>query len=73
MVLAVGLVVVEWLAGSNGVPGPGNGAVAAHLVAAVIAVVGQVVADRRGDRTGTLAAAGVIGTVALVLGLGWFL
>ncbi|MEU6697937.1 hypothetical protein [Pseudonocardia sp. NPDC046786] len=73
VVLAAGLVVVEWLAGRNGVPGPGTGAIAAHLVAAVVAVTGQVVADRRADRTGTLAALGVIGTVALVLGLGWFL
>ncbi|GAA1389390.1 hypothetical protein GCM10009613_28210 [Pseudonocardia kongjuensis] len=73
VVLAAGLVVVEWLAGRNGVPGPGTGAIAAHLIAAVVAVTGQVVADRRADRTGTLAALGVIGTVALVLGLGWFL
>ena len=45
---------------------------AGALETAVVAVTGQVVADRRADRTGTLAALGVIGTVALVLGLGWF-
>lgn len=73
VVLAVGLGVVEWFAGRNGVPGPGAADLTAHFAAAVAAVAGQVVADRRGDRTGTLAALGVVGIAALVLGLGWFL
>lgn len=73
VVLAVGLVVVAWFAGRGGVPGPGAGDLTAHLAAAAAAVVGQVIADRRGDRTGTLAALGVVGIAALVLGLGWFL
>lgn len=73
VVLALGLVVVEWAAGSSGVPGPGTGAIVAHAGAAAVAVVGQVVADRRRDRTGLLAALMVIVTASLVLGLGWFL
>lgn len=73
VVLTVGLVVVEWMAGRNGVPGPGSGALVGHVAASVVAVGGQLVADRRGDRIGGLAALGVIGTVALVLGAGWFL
>ncbi|MFP5068577.1 hypothetical protein ACLFMI_02755 [Pseudonocardia nantongensis] len=73
VVLALGLVVTEWLAGRNGVPGPGAGTLVAHVAGALAAVVGQVVADRRADRTGTLAALVVIGVAALVLGFGWFL
>ncbi|MEQ3540862.1 hypothetical protein WHI96_18810 [Pseudonocardia tropica] len=73
VVLALGLVVVEWAAGDSGVPGPGSGAIVAHVGAAVVAVVGQVVADRRRDRTGLLAALGVVVTASLVLGFGWFL
>ncbi|MEJ8278445.1 hypothetical protein [Pseudonocardia spirodelae] len=73
VVLAIGLVVVQWAAGNGGVPGPGSGAIVAHVGAAVAAVAGQVVADRRRDRTGLLAALGVIVTASLVLGLGWFL
>lgn len=73
VVLALGLVVVEWAAGSSGVPGPGTGAIVAHAGAAAVAVVAQVVADRRRDRTGLLAALVVIVTASLVLGLGWFL
>ncbi|OLM16593.1 hypothetical protein Ae707Ps1_0851 [Pseudonocardia sp. Ae707_Ps1] len=73
VVLAVGLGIVEWVAGSNGVPGPGSGALAGHAGAAVAAVVGQIVADRRRDRTGSLVALGVVGLAALVLGAGWFL
>lgn len=73
VVLALGLVAVEWAAGNSGVPGPGSGAMVAHVGAAVVAVVGQVVADRRRDRTGLLAALGVVVTASLVLGFGWFL
>ena len=73
VVLALGLVAVEWAAGNSGVPGPGSGAIVAHVGAAVVAVVGQVVADRRRDRTGLLAALGVVVTASLVLGFGWFL
>lgn len=73
VVLGLGLLGTEWLAGRNGVPGPGAGTVAAHLAGAVTAVVGQAVADRRADRTGTLAALGVLAVAALVLGFGWFL
>ncbi|MCO5561402.1 hypothetical protein L7F22_015023 [Adiantum nelumboides] len=65
VVLALGLVVVEWAAGNSGVPGPGSGAIVAHVGAAAVAVVGQVVADRRRDRTGLLAALGVVVTASL--------
>ncbi|MEQ3551520.1 hypothetical protein WIS52_13685 [Pseudonocardia nematodicida] len=73
VVLALVLAGVEWLAGRGGLPGPGPGDLTTHLLAAVGAIAGQVVADRRGDRTGTLAALGVIGLAAAVLGFGWFL
>ncbi|ANY05940.1 hypothetical protein [Pseudonocardia sp. HH130630-07] len=73
VVLTAGLCVVAWLSGRNGVPGPGTPDLVAHLAATVVAVGGQIVADRRGDRTGTLVALGVIAVVGSVLGFGWFL
>ncbi|MBW0101717.1 hypothetical protein [Pseudonocardia sp. KRD291] len=79
-VLAGGLVVLSlvllgvWLlAGNWGVPGPGGFTVFWHVVGAVVGVAGQRVADRRPDRTGSVAAAVVVGAAALVLGLAWFL
>lgn len=73
VVLALGMVVVWVGADRYGLPGPGAGVVVGHLVGAVLAVAGQRVADRRPDRTGTLAAAVVVGLVAFVLGFAWFL
>lgn len=72
VVLAVALFVVAFVAGRDGVPGPGTGTLTAHVGAAVVAVAGQLVADRRGDRAGAVAALGVVGIAVLVLGLGWF-
>lgn len=73
VVLALGILVVWVGADRYGLPGPGADTVIGHLVGAVVAVAGQRVADRRPDRTGTIAAAGVVGLVALVLGFAWFL
>ncbi len=73
LVLSVGLLGVWLLAGRWGVPGPGGFTVFGHLLGAVVAVAGQRIADRRPDRTGTLAAVLVIGAATLVLGLAWFL
>lgn len=73
VVLALGILVVWVGADRYGLPGPGADVVIGHGVGAVLAVVGQRVADRRPDRTGTIAAALVVGLVAFVLGFAWFL
>jgi hypothetical protein len=73
VVLALGILVVWVGADRYGLPGPGADVVIGHAVGAVAAVVGQRVADRRPDRTGTVAAALVVGLVAFVLGFAWFL
>lgn len=73
VVLAVGMVVVWLFADEYGVPGPGGTTVVGHVVGAGVAVLAQRIADRRPDRSGTLAAVVVLGTTALVLGLAWFL
>ncbi|NMH97163.1 hypothetical protein [Pseudonocardia acidicola] len=77
-VLAGGLVVLAlvlfagWLiATRTGSPGPGGGMLIGHGLGAVAAVAGQVVADRRADRMGVLAALGVIVVSAVVLGAYW--
>ena len=54
--LALVLLAGWFYADRTGLPGPGPGMLAGHLVAAVAAVTAQVWVDRRTDRTGTLAA-----------------
>lgn len=73
VVLALGITAVWFGADRYGLPGPGADVVIGHLVGAAIAVVGQRVADRRPDRTGTIAAVVVVLLVAFVLGFAWFL
>ncbi|HEY2095176.1 MAG TPA: hypothetical protein VGH72_01870 [Pseudonocardia sp.] len=65
-VLAVAMLGVWALAFSNDDPGPRARLLVAHLVAAVLAVLLQRVADRRADRVGRAAAGGVL-LVALVV------
>lgn len=63
---------VAWLVASRtGSSGPGISALAWHTVAAVVAVAGQVHADRRPGARGALAAVGVIGVTAAVLAAQW--
>src|SRR5690606_8804621 len=69
LVLALGLVVVHFWVVSRGQQGPGAVSVACQLIAAVLAVALQRVADRRSDGTGTAA---LLGVFALGLGSLWF-
>jgi len=77
-VLAAGLVglfvvlVAGWLFTTRtGSPGPGTGMLVGHGLAALAAVVAQVVADRRAGRPGAVAAWLVVGLAALILGGYW--
>ncbi|MEU4807101.1 hypothetical protein [Actinosynnema sp. NPDC023587] len=69
VLLALALIGVQVYAGLHDLPGPGVGVVAGHLVAAGVAVVAQVVADRR---TGWVA--GLCGLAVLLAGAStlWF-
>jgi hypothetical protein len=57
--LALLLLAGWWYAQRTGLPGPGPGMLVGHGLASVAAVLAQVWADRRPDRTGTLVAAGL--------------
>ncbi|MEV0681046.1 hypothetical protein AB0I60_31465 [Actinosynnema sp. NPDC050436] len=67
--LALALIGVQVYAGVHDLPGPGVDVVVGHVVAAAVAVVAQVVADRR---TGWVA--GLCGLAVLVAGAAtlWF-
>jgi hypothetical protein len=56
-----------------GLPGPGQGVVVGHCVAAVAVIIAQVWVDRRTDRTGTLGAAALATLVVVGLALVWLL
>lgn len=66
-VLAAALAVVWAVAASAGSPGPGAGTLLWHGGGAVVALAGQVYADRTPGRRGALAALGVLGVVIGVL------
>ena len=70
-VLAVVLVGAWVLALSQGDPGPRARLLVGHLVAAALAVWLQRVADRRADRVGRVAAAGVLLVAAAVVVFWW--
>lgn len=54
VLLALGVIVVQFYAVGQGLPGPGLDVVTAHAVTAVFAVLGQHVADRRQGWLGAL-------------------
>jgi hypothetical protein len=70
--LAVTVGMAQWLAGSFASPGPGIATVTGHAVAALFAVVLQVVADHARGRRAALAAGTVLVIVTGVLWFGWW-
>lgn len=68
-VVVLALQVVAWL---RGVPGPGLGALGAHIAAAVVAGLVQRVADRRGGWVRAAAVLGVLVLTGTVLWLFWW-
>jgi hypothetical protein len=71
-VLAVVLIAVWLLAISHDDPGPRARLLVGHLAAAAVAVALQRVADRRPDRLGRLASAGVLLLTGTVVALFWW-
>ena len=66
LILAVVVLGAQYLSGERGFPGPGSTSVSAHLFAAVVAVLAQIVADRRRGAV-SLAACGVVIITASIL------
>jgi hypothetical protein len=72
--LALVLLAGWFYADRAGLPGPGQGMLVGHGVAAVAVVMAQVWwVDRRPDRTGTLAAGALAAAVVTGLALVWLL
>jgi hypothetical protein len=69
--LALALVVAWFVADEVGSPGPGPGMMIWHGVAAVLAVLAQVQADRRRGLPGLLAMAAVLVLTTVVLAVQW--
>ena len=69
--LATAVCLAQWLAVGSGDPGPGSVAVVGHVLAALAAVVLQLVAERFPGRLATLAAWSVVVLAAAVLWFGW--
>ena len=70
--LAVAVCAAQWLAGTSGRPGPGVAEVVKHVVAALAAVVLQVVADRLRGPLVALVSGSVLMIVAGVLWFSWW-
>ncbi|MFN2497013.1 MAG: hypothetical protein ABR608_14080 [Pseudonocardiaceae bacterium] len=70
--LAVTVGAAQWQAGPVDRPGPGTATVAGHAIAALAAVMLQVVADHARGRHAVLATGAVLAIVAGVLWFGWW-
>ncbi|WP_052047741.1 hypothetical protein [Rhodococcoides fascians] len=72
VVLAIGVAVTQYLGHSRGFPGPGGVSVAAHIVAAGVAVFAQRIADHRRGFSAVLGAIVVFVVTGLVLWTQWW-
>jgi hypothetical protein len=72
VLLALGVIAVQVYAGNDGLPGPGAFVVVGHVVAAVLAVIGQAVADRRTGWFAALACFFVLVVVAATMWIFWW-
>lgn len=72
VLLALGNIGVQFYANSRDLPGPGVLAVTSHIVAAVLVIVGQVIADRFNDWRAPVSCLGVYLVSAATLWLFWW-
>lgn len=72
VVLALGVAVTQYLGHSRGFPGPGALSVAAHIVAAIVAVIAQRITDHRRGLSAVLGALVVLVAAGLVLWTQWW-
>lgn len=72
VLLALGVIAVQVYAGRQDLPGPGADVVAGHVVAAVLAVLGQLFADRRTGWRSALASLAVLAVGGATLWVFWW-
>lgn len=72
VLLALGNIGVQFYANSHGLPGPGGLSVTAHVVAALVLVAGQIVADRYADWRAPVASLGVLVVSGATLWTFWW-
>ena len=72
VVLAIGVGVTQYLGQSRGYPGPGALSVTVHIVAAVVAIVAQRIADHRRGFAAFLGVIVVFVVTGLVLWTQWW-
>ncbi|RDI30781.1 hypothetical protein [Lentzea flaviverrucosa] len=72
VLLALGNIGVQFYANSRDLPGPGTLSVIAHVVAALLVVAGQIVADRYADWKAPVASLAVLVVSAATLWTFWW-
>ena len=72
VLLALGNIGVQFYANSRDLPGPGALSVTAHVVAAVLVVAGQIVADRYADWKAPVASLAVLVVTGVTLWTFWW-
>lgn len=72
VLLALGNIGVQFYANSRDLPGPGTLSVTAHVVAAVLAIAGQIVADRYADWKAPVASLAVLVVAGTTLWTFWW-
>jgi hypothetical protein len=72
VLLALGNIGVQFYANSRDLPGPGTLSVTAHVVAAVLAIAGQIVADRYADWKAPVASLAVLVVTGTMLWTFWW-
>jgi hypothetical protein len=72
LVLALGLAGMQYWANRQGQPGPGVPIVLGHFVAALAALVLQMIADRRRDLIGGLSAVAILVIVVGAIWMWWW-
>ncbi|MFD4670802.1 hypothetical protein ACFWNN_13775 [Lentzea sp. NPDC058450] len=72
VLLALGNIGVQFYANTRDLPGPGTLSVVAHVVAAVLVVGGQIVADRYADWRAPVASLGVFVVSGVTLWTFWW-
>lgn len=72
VLLALGNIGVQFYANSRDLPGPGGWSVTAHVVAALAAIGGQIVADRYADWRAPVSSLGVLVVAGATLWTFWW-